>query len=143
MLNDAWVQSNLLCILKLYFSIINTTLYIFYIFLDTKTSEDFTDEVECIVPTMSKKLSHSQTGKINQRIYESYYAATDILTVRRVAIYINNDNLNDFAIVNAIQLIDTVLRHVIDQETRSASHCESIHATTHSGFDRVVQTRDL
>jgi len=84
LLNDAWVQSNLLCILKLYFSIINTTLYIFYIFLDTKTSEDFTDEVECIVPTISKKLSHLQTGKINQRIYESYYAATDILTVRRV-----------------------------------------------------------
>ncbi|KYN19447.1 Discoidin domain-containing receptor 2, partial [Trachymyrmex cornetzi] len=50
---------------------------------DTKTSEDFTDEVECIVPTMSKKLSHSQMGKINQRVYESYYAATDILTIKR------------------------------------------------------------
>ncbi|KYN06614.1 Discoidin domain-containing receptor 2 [Cyphomyrmex costatus] len=50
---------------------------------DTKTSEDFADEVECIVPTMSKKLSHSQTGKMNQRVYESYYAATDILTIKR------------------------------------------------------------
>lgn len=95
------------------------------------------------MPTISKKVGHSQTGKINQRVYESYYAATDILTVRRFATYINNDNLNDFAIVNAMRLIDTVLRYVVDQETRSASRCESIHATTHSGFDRVIQTRDF
>lgn len=62
-----------------------------YVFLDTKTNENFTDEarVECVIPTMSKKLSHSQTGKLNQRIYESYYAATDILTVRRLAVCTN------------------------------------------------------
>ncbi|XP_012523406.1 uncharacterized protein LOC105829245 [Monomorium pharaonis] len=52
---------------------------------DSKTNENFTDEtrVECVMPTMSKKLSHSQIGKINQRVYESYYAATDILTIKR------------------------------------------------------------
>ncbi|XP_070528561.1 discoidin domain-containing receptor 2 isoform X2 [Cardiocondyla obscurior] len=53
---------------------------------DTKTSEDLMineARMECILPTMSKKLSRSQTGKINQRIYESYYAATDILTIKR------------------------------------------------------------
>ncbi|KYQ53247.1 Discoidin domain-containing receptor 2, partial [Trachymyrmex zeteki] len=50
---------------------------------DTKSSDDFSDEVECIVPTISKKVGHSQTGKINQRVYESYYAATDILTIKR------------------------------------------------------------
>ncbi|KAL6259702.1 hypothetical protein P5V15_009617 [Pogonomyrmex californicus] len=54
-------------------------------YFDTKTSENFTDEaqVECIIPTISTKLGHSQTGKINQRVYESYYAATDILTIKR------------------------------------------------------------
>lgn len=78
-------------------------------FSDTK-SENFADEarVECIMPTISKKLSHSQTGKINQRIYESYYAATDILTVRRLAAYKRNGNLNHFAVVNAI--LGTVLQ---------------------------------
>nr|XP_012216863.1 PREDICTED: discoidin domain-containing receptor 2-like [Linepithema humile] len=52
---------------------------------DTKSNENFTDEtrVECIIPTMPRKLSHSQMGKLNQRVYESYYAATDILTIKR------------------------------------------------------------
>ncbi|EZA62255.1 Discoidin domain-containing receptor [Ooceraea biroi] len=53
---------------------------------DGKNSEkNFTDEtrVERMVPTMPRKLSHSQAGKMNHRVYESYYAATDILTIKR------------------------------------------------------------
>lgn len=41
---------------------------------------------EIIVPTTtysSKKIFYSQSGKLNQRNYEGYYAATDILTVRQ------------------------------------------------------------
>ncbi|EFN64360.1 Discoidin domain-containing receptor 2 [Camponotus floridanus] len=50
---------------------------------DIKNNENFNDEtrVECIIPTI--KSNPSQTGKINQRVYESYYAATDILTIKR------------------------------------------------------------
>lgn len=56
--------------------------------LDTKNNENFNDEmrVECIIPTI--KPNSLQTGKINQRVYESYYAATDILTVRMCLQYI-------------------------------------------------------
>ncbi|XP_014476729.1 PREDICTED: discoidin domain-containing receptor 2-like isoform X1 [Dinoponera quadriceps] len=53
---------------------------------DIKNSESFADETraECgIIPTTAKKLNHTQAGKINQRVYESYYAATDILTIKR------------------------------------------------------------
>lgn len=41
---------------------------------------------EIIVPSTtysSKKIFYSQSGKLNQRNYEGYYAATDILTVRQ------------------------------------------------------------
>lgn len=86
MLNNARAQSNI-SYACLNYILSNIIIDFVYVFLDTKTSENFTDEarVECIMPTMSKKLTHSQTGKINQRIYESYYAATDILTVKLVA----------------------------------------------------------
>lgn len=63
-------------------SIANALMFV----LDIKNNENFADETraECgIIPTTAKKLNHSQAGKINQRVYESYYAATDILTVRK------------------------------------------------------------
>jgi len=79
-----------------------------YIFSDGKSSENFTDEtrVERAIPTMPRKLSHSQTGKISQRVYESYYAATDILTVRKLAISVNSN----FTIANEIRSVHVMVR---------------------------------
>ncbi|XP_020292195.1 uncharacterized protein LOC109858901 [Pseudomyrmex gracilis] len=48
---------------------------------DSKTGENEA-RMECRIPTISRKWNYN-SEKSNQRIYEGYYAATDILTIKR------------------------------------------------------------
>ncbi|XP_024936417.1 discoidin domain-containing receptor 2 isoform X2 [Cephus cinctus] len=52
---------------------------------DFTSEHSFQDEksVERVVPTPFPVKRHNQTGKTNHEVYEGYYAATDILTIKR------------------------------------------------------------
>lgn len=77
-----------LIIITLYHYIYMLNSIFFYSILDFKCNSSFmtSKSTEIIVPSTtysSKKIFYSQSGKLNQRNYEGYYAATDILTVRQ------------------------------------------------------------
>lgn len=82
------LSSLIIITLYYYIYIIKLNFFSIQCILDFKCNSSFmtSKSTEIIVPTTtysSKKIFYSQSGKLNQRNYEGYYAATDILTVRQ------------------------------------------------------------